>query len=928
MRILFPLLCQLTLVFHFQPATAQNEECVLVIQGARAKASEDFIRNSADIFISGMAATPPPPRITALRPSGPTEKGSRLGANPARQEEQYANKAELLQQIKNALCHADCKNVVIALIGHGIGSANNLDNKPTDKNAGAMKIGPGKGDDSVITAQEIARLIDSCQRSVKLVSAACYSESMINGILHHLHNKALVGVGVASSPWDSISIANGPGVSELHYDFIRYLLEDLYVILGDSNAMAEVRNRAAELKKQNDAYNESIKKINEDLAAAKKKCAEEYAALEAAQKALEDKMQETKNKIETAKKTIALLEERKELEKALETSKGKEKGELKKKLTENTKSLKDMGIVFKKGGKTVDDHIQAQKDMIEQWENDLVSLNEQWEQARDAVIAKWSECLKLDDQQPYAPIPVRTPLMEILIHEAFKSARIKTTSSTAKEPKAPNTSGVPMPTKPMTRIQVGDRHFRYYKVWDKINKKCQIVGYESNESGVPIGPIKSLECDTACNVARFSYRDGESEREVEIKKGEDGKYTIKKDTATISDARFYSYRAPLVLPGQWAVSLYYEVGFLEIPRLVIPGGQILGHSYTDEVLTVQFLYDGQPHQALVRFLEHDDVEITVDGHPPYLWSQVRCYTLFHEGGIPFGRACLVNRDGWIDGTFRSIMPWPPVFLEGWHSPDPEGYLSVQGFLGNGPLIIRSSGEFPNDLFWQSATTGGRMEADPGFAPAVLSAQFHSADADAHLVQWSLETGHLSDEDLAGFQGTRIFRVLAEGLEGEGILIPPGQEAILLPGAQQPDLVGYLLLPQQDNGIYDVVHDYPAPPTVGAPFFLPVGPVIANLSEGESEAQFRTDQSAPAPSLSVQPNPFRDRTTFSLHLPAESDVRLEIRTSSGIPVHIREDHFRAGVHAMDWDGSRWPHLGWYWYRLVAGGTVFTGTIIRQ
>ena len=56
-----------------------------------------------------------------------------------------------------------------------------IDNPPANKNAGGMKIGSGnsKANDYLL-AEEMAKLIDECKKSVKLIPSHCFAESMIN----------------------------------------------------------------------------------------------------------------------------------------------------------------------------------------------------------------------------------------------------------------------------------------------------------------------------------------------------------------------------------------------------------------------------------------------------------------------------------------------------------------------------------------------------------------------------------------------------------------------------------------------------------------------------------------------------------------------------------------------------------------------------
>lgn len=913
----------LLLLSGFYRLQGQSGECILVIQGARAWAHEDFIRNSADAAVAGLAGFPGTPRITVLRPSGPTEKGSALGPKPPRQEHTYAHKQQLLEQIRHALCHDSCQNVVIVMVGHGIGNADNLNTIPKDSLSGALKIGPGNCCNDIITAEELATLIDSCQRSVKLVSAACYSESMIRGIRHHLRSKHLVGVGMASSPWDSMSYANGMADTALVFDFIKYLMQDLFLILSDPNAMAELRKRAEDLRKANAEKNKKIQAENTALAKAKADCEKALGDLKKKLDDLNAQIIKAKEDLENAKAIIDLLKARQALWEEHDKAKGKEKEKVNKKLKENQEALKAKNYTGALGKAALAKAIQQYEELVRKLEQQIPDLEQQWKDTNQESINKEVACDSILNLKPLAFLHDSLPLMEVLLHEAFKSARLKTKSSQAVQPISTGTVGVPVPDRPTTQLRVGDAWFHLYKVWDKAANKCVVVGYQANADGVPVGPIKSLECDTACLVTRFTYRANDMDKEVKILKDGKGKHTIKHGEEETKDYKFLAMQIPLIIPGQMLSSLYLTMGMGEPEDLYIPNGQIMEYNYQPGILHVLFQHHASNAALTIQFLEHGDALISLMDGAPYLLSEARLFHLASGLHEPVAALGLIQRASAWEGSllWPGLYPALPVFAAPLPDQDEVGLLCL---TPQGPLWIRNGGEMPEDRYWQMGTQGGPVHLVVPPHPGIAWATLTQAPEGTHLI-WDLETEHLSPTEWAAFAGMFIQTIGPGGMILATTFSPKDQSQILIPPHPSGAIVGFAWIPASAYGLYDAVHTTIPEFAFGPSNFLAQPPSDWTLKD-KNDGVIRASGIMPIPEMTVRPNPFSEQTTLHVPVRTAGPVLTELFTLTGQRIWSVMDHLPPGVHLLALEGNRFPHNGHYICRVTTPDTVYTHMLV--
>jgi hypothetical protein len=901
----------------------QSGECILVIQGARASAQEDFIRNSADAAIAGLAAFPGPPRITALRPSGATEKGSALGPRPPRQEQTYAHKQQLLEQIRHALCHDSCQNVVIVLIGHGIGNADNLDSIPKDSLSGAMKIGPGNCCNDIITAAEIAALIDSCQRSVKLVSAACYSESMVRGIRHHLRSKHLAGVGIASSPWDSMSYADGLAHDVMVYEFIKYLMQDFFLILSDPNAMAELRKRAEDLRKANTEKNKKIQAENTALAKAKEDCEKALGDLKKKLDDLDAQIKKAQEDLDTAKKITDLLKARKALWDEHDKAKGKEKDAARKKLKDNQDALKALNYTGAVGKGAMDKAIQQYEDLTKKLEQQILDLQKQWKDTNVAHVYKGAECDSILHLDPLALLHDSLPLMEVLLNEAFKSARLKTKSSQAVQPIPTGTVGVPVPERPTTQLQVGDAWFHFYKVWDKAANKCVVVGFQANAQGVPVGPIKSLECDTACLVTRFAYRANDTDKEIKILKDGKGKHTVLHGETETKDFRFLAVQIPLIIPGQMLTSLYLTMGVGEPEALFIPDGQVLEYDYQDGILHILFHHQLYDRALTIQFLEHGDALVTLQDGMPYRLSDARLFHLASGNHEPVAALGLIRREASWEGSLQWPGHYPALSVITASLPDHEEE-GLHCLTPQGPLWIRHGGEMPEDRFWEMGTQGGPVHLVVSPHPFITWATLTHAPEGTHL-NWDLESEHLSPTQWATFAGMYIQTIGPGGMILATTFVPKDQSHILIPEHPSGATIGFAWITASGYGLYDVVHSSIPQYAFGPSHFLAQPPSDWTLKDN-NEGDVRDAGSPAFPELVVRPNPFSEQTTLHVPVLTAGPVLTEVFTLAGQRIWSVMDHLASGVHMLALEGNRFPHSGHYICRVTTPDSVFTHMLV--
>ena len=127
------------------------------------------------------------------------------------------------------------------------------------------------------------------------------------------------------------------------------------------------------------------------------------------------------------------------------------------------------------------------------------------------------------------------PIMVVVMHEAFKSAKEKTRQQSGGTrvpvetvtPKI-DESKIKIPNKPVIKIEAVEEivekyryysySFHFYKVINKSNGKCVVVGYVDNKIGLPIAPIESVSCNIDCSFTEFKFKDGGKVHVVKIKK--------------------------------------------------------------------------------------------------------------------------------------------------------------------------------------------------------------------------------------------------------------------------------------------------------------------------------------------------------------------------------------------------------------------------
>ncbi len=927
---------QLFIAFIFITAfkfSYANGECVIVIQGTRQQASEDFLRNSTDVLVQGMGNFPGPPNITVLRPKG---EQSKLGNNPARSEQTYSNKAELLAAIEQALCSDKCKNVVIAFVGHGMGGEGIRD-PPPDSLSGGMLIGNGTSNEDFLFAKEIAALIDKCQKSVKLIAAACYSESMIAGIKDKVRNKGLIGVGVSSSKWKEESFANGPSTAEMYYEFIKYFLEDYYIIINDPNVMEQLKKKAEELKKQNEAYNEKIKAENAAIQDSIKKCTAELEKLKKERDEVDSQIKETKKQIEDAKEAIDLLKKRAELEKQYAEAKGKEKSRIKKQLDDNAKKLKDLGVNKPTGGKldktleNIEKEIKALEVKIKDLEEQLKKLIDKWMELKNKVIDLEFKLEKLNNLKPLVPIPDHLPLMELVIHEAFKSAKVKTKSSHPQEPIAPNTGNIEVPSTPLTRIKIGDSHFRFYKAIDKKTGKCVVVGYRCNADGVPIGPIQSQDCNIDCSLVKFTYREGEQDKTVEAKKGTDGNYKFTVDGSEVAHSRFYSYNQHLILPGELLAELYYAVGFGTIEELHVSNAEVLSYQYRESNLEFLARSADSFFDVFIEFLPHDEMSIRINDAPLYLGSEARRFTLLNtDGTLPLGEAGLIfEHSGNIRGTLVSPQNDSPGILTGTLAED--GYRFNIAMPGNPLFSMYPVSWNPHLMGWQYAEQSGEVQADIQREREINSAELITLPDGSFAIAVRLQSTHLSESEIRNCSGIRVLNTSDSSRVVSFFDVFDPSDDILVPVDTTNNtstggipILNYTLLPFCENTSFTVQTPPPYPPEFGSPY------AVHGLILHEPPVTLKKEGIAAAPESAVfaaiHPNPFSQSARLNLTLSDASLVELKIYNASGQLVKINNSFIDSGFHQIEIKGNELGGPGIYYYTINTAGKFVSGKIV--
>ncbi len=902
-------------------------ECVVVIQGARDKPDEDFFKKTTDVFVKGMGYFPGGANITVLRPPGET---SDLGANPPRTEQNYADKADLLKKLKAAICNTECKNVVIAFIAHGIGGTG-LDTPPENNKSGGISINKGGASKDILFAREVAAIIDSCGKAVKLVAAACYSESMVRGIEDEVRNKGLIGVGVSSSEWKEKSWA-----TEGYYDFIKHFLEDYYAIIGDPNIMAQLAKNAEELKKKNKEYNDKVKAENAAQAAEIEALKKELAKLTATFNKLDADLKKARSQADSTQKAIDLLEKRKELEKNYAAATGDAKKQLKTQLDANEKALKSLGVTVPKDSKLdkrlekIDKEIAKQKDSLAKQNEAIKKLEAQhaaeFERIKPRRLEIEERLMDLD-YPPKVLLPEdRLPLMELVIHEAFKSAKIKTKAgnlpnSNPQEPVPPKVAGaVEVPSTPFIHMKVGDYYVRFYKVIDKVTKKCVVVGYQCNADGVPLQPLKSYDCEINCNSAKFSFKDGDTEKVVEAKKKPDNTYEVKINEQPVSGIRYQYQKSALVLPGQLLAEAYYMVDFTGIPKVTVPNGKVTNINFdrTNNVLTFDLEKDGRKFKIRIAFLPHGEQNVSIENLLAYKESHARQYVLLDNANQPAGLlTILANQDDllMLTGTVKFYNNNQPIGVNGHVTPDGTRFQLTSNDFSQ-PISIQPSPTHPSLMVWQTPSGQGSLQPDLQNEPAIVNATLewnNNGNMMGWLLKWQVDNSFLSLSEMSAWKGIRILKRLPFTTQTQVIDLPQNAQMYFDPSSNFSAPAIYQLLPMV--GINSSCQCY------SSPLFDQGGEAVL-LSSGSEAAARQGVEIEEYQLFQNAPNPFDQSTSIGFVLPENEQVVFHFYNHWGQLVKRMSGWYEKGKHNITIHHHDLGASGLYFYQLQTQKGIIT------
>lgn len=917
-KIMYTLWTILFFTFHL---SAQTGECVLIIQGDKDSPTEDF-NTTTDALVSGFASFPGPPSITVLRPMGET---SGLGATPARTEQTYNTKENLLASIKAALCNANCKNVVIAFNGHGMGGVG-ISQPPPNKNAGGIMIADGNPA-TFLLASDVAKLIDECQKSVKLLAGQCYGESMINGIIENLTNKHLAGVGGASSKWDEESKALVfPGGKEF-LEWYKFFLEDYYLIIGNPNIMEKLRKNAEDLKKKNEETNAKIMAENAALAKKISDCEAELADLKKQKADTEKAIADEQKKKEDAEKAVELLEERIQLEQDIATEKDSKKlRELRKKFNANTTALKKMKIPYPTSGSLQSkiDKMNAEIDkqnMAAQAAQDMIdALNAQWMMLNGKITQKEFDLDDLKAMKPKALIPDRLPLMELVIHEALKSAKSKTKESHPTQPVVPDTVGTvdTIPTSP-TKVKIGDNYFVFYKTIDKKTNKCVVVGYRQSKEGFPIGPITTKDCNIDCSMIKFTFKENGMDKEVEATRTATNPptYQYKVDGQLVANVRPGHHRQHLIASGQVLAETYFQVLFNTIPDVQVPGWNVTQSNFDPNVPVLNFTIDNgfSQHQVVFEFLDHEDVMISIDQHPPYLGSQTRMFTMLDQTMAPAGKLGVIESENGLTGNVLSCRNDLPIPINGEFAADEHRYLLFPDFPL--PFMVQPMPGNNSLMIWNLGTSGGILQPDSQNEPEVNNVQVVNPNVPNKQLIWNYNEAYLSDQEQELVIGVDI---IATNQMGDRQIhhLPKGQNTFVDPMPSAPGFINYQVVTVLENVLYCVPYESPFFNEYSLPVCLTSLPPSTRIAAGEND--FAADLN-----VVVFPNPFSSSTEIRFNLENAGEVSLSIFSATGQLVKKAEGSYFKGVNSITVKNEELSGQGIYLFSLKTPDGVQTGKI---
>lgn len=890
-----------------QTTQAADGECVIVIQGVRdttppADPNEAFISNTADAFIRGMGNFPGPPNITAIRPQG---DAGQLGGQPPHTAQSYSSKADLLAKIKAALCAAECKNVVLAFIGHGMGGEG-IRQAPPNANAGGMMVKSGGGNNAgneFITAEEIAKIIDECQKSVKLVACTCYSEAMVNGIKDKLKNKHLIGVGVSASGWNEEAEAHGGSTGTIIYDFMLYFLQDYYLILGNPNLMEELKAKAAELKKKNEETNEKIKAENAAAAQKIKEAEAELKAMNAQAEKLAKDIEKAKTDKANAQTALDLLKARAQLEKdlqaAIDNKDKAEKKRLEDELKKNKDDLKKAGYDTSKlptltepknrAKELEKKQIPNQEKVVQSLADALTALEKELAALKKKIIDKEFALEELKNTPPKALIPNHEGLMELVIHEAFKSAQAKTpaTSGHPKEPVPPAVASNPnAPNQPLTKVKVGNYYVHFYKVINKKTNECVVVGYWANAQGTPIQLLKSYKCDIECKNAKFSLTDNGVEKIIEATLQPDGKYkfTLGGQDAT---SQYISHKASLILPGSLIEEVYFKVVFNQITEVTVPKGQVSNVVYNANTKTLTFtlVKNNVTYQVSIMFLPHGVVKVQINGGAPYFASQVRHYTLLDQAKHPYGELAIIENPIIVGTALLTNLP-NPMPVSGSFSSDGIRFM-VQNNNPSMPLNVQPLNGSSDLMQWIHSGKTGILQPDIQVEPDLTNVFLNPLNDGRNALAWLYNTAFLNEYDQNQWLGTRIIKYNLANQVIQVFDVPKSNNTFVDPDNSGNPNFHYQVQSNSKNDAYCVPYE--------SPFFDEYGrPTVVSLQQGNTRVGI---QEIEPQLMQNTPNPFAFTTEVGFVIPQNDEVSLSIYTMTGELVKRINGYYPKGYNQV-------------------------------
>lgn len=798
-----------------QIINAQNE-CVVFIQGAEKPASgkiqaENFARNTTDKMITAMGSLKnPTAQITVLRPTGAT--GSLPAGNPPRIEKQFADKSQLLKQLKSVLCNPQCDDVLIAIIGHGM--EDTLSTDSIRRINGGLWLGQRGGRyDEFLMASEIAQAIDSCKANVKLYANHCFSQAMIDGVKHYLQDPSRLRIGIASSRYDEIS--DYKDVKEQFYDFSRYFLEDFYTLLTNPEALEKLRAKAEELKKDIEKENEQIelkrkeieKKIKEKEAEIKKKEAEitamektlqaDKTKVDAAVEALNASISTIKSTLELLNKRIELIKEQKKIYENINNLKGRANSDARKEqydlLRENKKAISENAKALRenKVSNPTSTSMKILEKRITKYQEELKKLQDEATKLKEGITQKEKEITKKKDELAKLKLELealkkklkettlkklRPPFFELLLSEAFKSAKDKTKSSHPQRNGDLGTNvSIPLPAKPFIRISYaekktnaagkdewayGDYRFVYYKIeiTENKKKKCHLVGWVADKHGMPVAPIKTDTCTIDCRITRFSFHDGTGHHQVSISTDARDRITITVDGKSYTPV-IQSDRVPLNLPGTKALDagINFKPG-MDNPSVWVPGWKVTNVHYDPKtgILTFDCSKDGKTHKVKIKYGPHGKKEITIDNLPPYTEAMAFRSGLYDEQGLRIGELGFVNRNGSLSGTLWLEHDNLVAPVSGWYDENSTIFLGRTNSPAGGFLLAGGS----ERQYWSPGSGDYPLQTRLQSTPFIFNGRKSITHSDGKAkvrLSWEVDVSLLEQDEKKAFSGMRILR---------------------------------------------------------------------------------------------------------------------------------------------------------------------------